>query len=122
DDVAGGAEAVEAQPLSVAAEAQRPIADQTGAEERRSLEVLEAGRDGEAVALVRYRQLGVAAVELITREARPFAEVLPAGAAVGALTAGPAEPRDSHAVARPEAFRSLPGQGHLADDLVPRDE
>jgi hypothetical protein len=37
DDVRRGAESVEADPLGVAGEAQRAVADQAGAEERRDL-------------------------------------------------------------------------------------
>ena len=44
DDVRRGAEAVQAEPLGVAGEAQRAVADQPGAEERRRLEVAEARR------------------------------------------------------------------------------
>ena len=39
DDVGRGAEAVEAEPLGVAGQPQRPVADQPGAEQRRRLHV-----------------------------------------------------------------------------------
>ena len=46
EDVGGGAEAVEADPLGVADQAQRPVADQPGAEQRRRLLVRIGVRDG----------------------------------------------------------------------------
>ena len=69
DDVRSGAEAVDPDALGVAGEAQRPVADQPGAQERRRLEVLVAVGEREAVALVGHRALGVAAVEVVAREA-----------------------------------------------------
>ena len=63
DDVRRGAEAVEPEPLGVAREAQRAVADQARAEERRRLEIRVPVGEREAVALVRDGQLGVAAVE-----------------------------------------------------------
>ena len=48
EDVGGGAEAVEADPLGIADQAQRPVADQPGAEQRRRLHVRVALGDREA--------------------------------------------------------------------------
>ena len=76
EDVGGGAEAVEADPLGVADQAQRPVADQPGAEQRRRLLVRVARGDREAEALVGDRQLGVAAVDVVAGEAGAVAEVL----------------------------------------------
>ena len=112
DDVRGGPEAVEAEPLRVAREPERAVADQPGAEERRRLQVGVPVRDREAEALVGDRPFRVAAVEVVAGEARPLAEVLPPGAAVAALPARPAEPRH----AEPAAVLGL------ADDLVAGNE
>ena len=68
DDVRRGAEAVQAEPLGVAGEAQRAIADQPRAQERRRLEVAEAVRDRKAEALVGDSPLRVAAVDVVARE------------------------------------------------------
>ena len=83
--------------------AQRAVADQPGAEERRRLHVVEALRDRKAEALVRDDELRVAAVELVAGEARAVAEVL-APAAVAALAAGPAEPGHANPLAGREAL------------------
>ena len=107
EDVSGGAEAVEPDPLGVADQAQRPVADQPGAEQRRRLHVRVALGDREAEALVGDRQLGVAAVDVVAGEAGAVAEVLAAAAAVAALAAGPAEPGDADPVADREALRAL---------------
>ena len=120
EDVGGGAEAVEADPLGLADQAQRPVADQPGAEQRRRLLVRVALRERQAEALVGDGQLGVAAVEVIAGEAGVVAEVLAAGAAVAALAVGPAEPGDADAVAGREALRPLARAGDGADDLVAR--
>jgi hypothetical protein len=112
DDVGGGAEAVEADPLGVARKAERAVADQPGAEERRRLEVVETVGNRQAVALVCDDPVRVAAVEVVAGEARRLAEVLAAGEAEAARAVRPAEPRHSEAlpVLRP------------ADDLVAQDE
>src|SRR5206468_6892579 len=123
DDVRRGAEAVEADPLGVVAtQPQRPIPDQPRAQKRRRLEVRVALGDREAVALVGYRQLRVATVQLVAGEPRFHAEVLAAGAAVPALAVGPTEPRDPHPLTDLEALRRLAPGLDAADDLVPRDE
>ena len=103
DDVRGGAEAVEAEPLGVAGHPQRAVADQPGAQQRRGLEVRVAVGDREAEARVGDRVLGEAAVEVAAGEARAVAQVLAAGAAVAARAAGPAQPRHADALARPGA-------------------
>ena len=100
-------------------QAQRPVADQAGAEERGGLEVVVGLGDGKAEALVRDDLLGVAAVELIAGEARAVAQVLPPAQAVTTLAVGPAKPGDADALAGGEAG---PAFGHSPDDLVPGDE
>ena len=61
---------------STAGAAERAVADEPRAEKRRCLVVVISLRDREAVALVGHDELGVAAVEVVPREARPVAEVL----------------------------------------------
>ena len=119
DDVGGGTEPVEPNPRTVAREPERSVADQPGAEERRSLKIGEAVGDGEAESLVGDAELGIASVEVVPREPCPVAEVLPAREAVRTLAAGPAEPGDPYAVPGSEAARA---RDDLADDLVPEHE
>uniref|UniRef100_A0A0U1PBP6 Uncharacterized protein n=1 Tax=Mizugakiibacter sediminis TaxID=1475481 RepID=A0A0U1PBP6_9GAMM len=122
DDVRGGAEAVQPEPARVAGEAQRAVADQAGAEQRRGFGVAVLRGQGEAVARVGERVLGVAAVELIAGEARLLAQVLAAAAAVGANAAGPAQPRHADALAFAEALDARAARHHRADDLVAGDQ
>ena len=79
--------------LRLAAHAQRAVADQPGAQQRRELLVGVARRAAEAVARVGDGVLGHAAVDVAAGEAGPRAEVLAAAAAVLAVAVGPAEPR-----------------------------
>jgi hypothetical protein len=99
EDVGGGAKAVQAEAPRAAGHPQRAVADQPGAQQRRGLRVGVAGWDLEAEALVGERVLGHAAVDVAAGEARQRAEVLAAGAAVGALAAGPPQPGDADAAA-----------------------
>src|SRR5947208_12744248 len=91
-DVRGGAEAVETEPLGVAREPERPIPDQAGAQEGSRLETGIALGKWEAKALIDDRVLGVAAVEVVSGEARMVTEVLAPGAAEGTLAVRPAQP------------------------------
>jgi hypothetical protein len=108
EDVGGGAEAVEADPLGLADQAQRSVADQPGAEQRRRLDVLIVAEDRETEALVGDGQLGIAAVDVVAGEAAVVTEVLPALPAVAAFAVGPAEPGDADALAELEALRPVP--------------
>ena len=112
------AEPVEAEPLGVARQAQRPEADQAGAEQRRRLEIRVAVGNREAEALVGDRVLRVAAVERVAGEARVVAEVLAPRPAVAARAAGPAQPRHADPLARREARRRPGRRRDRADDLV----
>src|SRR5207247_914041 len=88
-----------------------PFARTEGAEGR-ALAAAVAVREREAEALVRNDRLRISPVEVVAREQRPVAQVLPAAAAVAALAVGPAEPRDAEATA-------VLGDPH---DLVAEDE
>src|SRR5262249_47538305 len=92
EDVGSRAEAVEAEGSRIAGETQRAIADEAGAEKRRRLFVRVARGDGKAVALVGEGVLGVAAVDLVSREPRALAEVLAVRQAEAARAARPPEP------------------------------
>ena len=106
------AEAVEPEPLAVAGQPQRAVADQPAAQQRRELQRSPSLGQLEAEALVGDRPLRVAAVDVAAREARPHAQVLAPRAAIRALAARPAQPRH----ADPPAVVGAP------DDLVAEDQ
>ncbi len=107
DDVGGGAEPVQSEPLGIPRHAERAVADQAAAEERCERGGVTLG-EREAEALVGDDPFGVAAVDVVAGEASLLAEVFAAAQAVAAAAAGPAEPR------HPEA----PPVGCDPDDLV----
>ena len=121
-DMSGGTEAVEAEPVGVAGQAQGAVADEAGAQKRCRRHVAILRRQGEAKALVRHRIFGIAAVDVVAGEARLGAEILAAPAAKGALAAGPAEPGHPDARAGRKRRHLRPGFDHRADDLVARDQ
>ena len=106
DDVRGRAEAVEAEPLRVAREPQRPVtrsAPRTAAAPpRRSPKPSGIGKQNRSSATDPLR---VAAVDVVAGEAREVAEVLAARRAVPALAARPAEPRNAEPRARRRSRR-----------------
>jgi hypothetical protein len=122
DDVGGGAEPVQAEALGVPRHPQRPVADQTRAQQRRCLEVRVVPGERQAEALVGERQIGIAAVALIPGEDGAVAQVLPPRSAVAARPVGPPEPRDSDAIADGEPARSVAELRYLGDDLMPGDQ
>src|SRR5262245_23342404 len=64
-DVGGGAKAVEAEPFALTGHDERSITDQAGAQQRRRSHVIVFGGDGETIALVCDRVLGITAVGVI---------------------------------------------------------
>ena len=109
DHVRRRTEPVQAQPVSIAGQLERPVADEPATQEGGDLLVVEFIGQVEAVALVRDREFGVSAIHVAAREARVQAEVLAVRGAVLAGPVGPAEPGHAH---------SSPVLG-AADDLVP---
>ena len=99
DHVRGRPEPVQAEARRVAGEPQRAVADQAAAQQRRRLLGREVVGQRQAEALVGDGQLGVAAVDVASGEARVDAQVLAVGAAVAALAVGVAEPRNADAAA-----------------------
>src|SRR5919198_1984892 len=100
-------------PLAVAREPQCPVTDQAGAQQGCRFRPGIALRQWKAKALVDDRELGVATVDVVTREAGAVAKVLAVRATEPAFAVGAREPRD------PDS----PGLAHhRADDLVPDHE
>src|SRR5947207_2636936 len=71
---------------------------------------------------VRRGVLGVAAVDLVSGEARAVAQVLAGGAAIAALAATPAEPGNADPLSAGEPARARPGGDDRADDFVTEHE
>jgi len=95
DDVRRRAEAVEPDRAGVPRHAQRAVADQAGAEQRRGLRIGGARRQGEAEPGIGDRVLRESTVDVEAGESGPLAEVLPARDAEPARPAGPAQPRNA---------------------------
>jgi hypothetical protein len=74
-----------------------------------------------AVAGIRQRVVGVAAVDLVAGEAGFVAQVLAAAGAVAAVAAGPPQPGHADALAWREAADALAQGRDAADDLVAGD-
>ena len=114
DHVRCRAEAVQAEAPRVAGEPQRAVADQPAAQQRRRLLVGQSVGQRQAVALVGDGQLGEAAVDVASGEARADAQVL----AAAACSSGTCR-RSSRATARrrggrPRSWRRSDGRGRLA--------
>ncbi len=122
DQVCGGAETVDAEGARFAGEAQRAVADQPGAQQRRGVRVVEADGQGEGVRGVGEHQPGVAAVARVAVELRRVAQVLAPGGAMKAVAAGGAEPGHADAVAGAEALDAGADRGDAADHLVAEDQ
>ena len=75
-DMRRRAEAVDAEALAVPCHLQRPVADQTGAEEGCRFRVAVALGQPENVARVRHSKLSVTAIDLIAGEEGAVAEIL----------------------------------------------
>ena len=109
----------ERPPGGTAAQTQRAIPDDPGAEQRRRLLVVEAVRQPVGVRLVDQTGVGVAAVDVPAGERRGQAEVLLAAAAESAAAVGAAEPGDPDPVADGEPFGAGAERVDHADHLVP---
>src|SRR6185312_1166815 len=99
EDMGGGAKTIETDAFRLARETQRAIADQSGAHQRRRLDIAELGWDDETIALVRHGILGIAAVNVVAGEPRARAEIFAAGLAIRAFAAGPPQPGHANSVA-----------------------
>ena len=76
DDVGRRAEAVDSQPPGLTGHHERSIADQTGAQQRRSLCIRIPGGDRKAIPLVRDHVLRITAVDCVPRKAGEVAKIL----------------------------------------------
>ncbi len=121
-NVRGGAKAVQAQAAGIARQTERPISDESGAQQRCGLNIVEPGRQHKAITFRRQRELRVAAVDMVAGEARLLAQIFPAAQAVGASFAGPSQPRHPDPVALAHALHVFTHGSHGGDDLVSGDQ
>jgi hypothetical protein len=84
----------------------RPIADYPGAQQRRGFVIRERRRDRIGILLAHHREIGVAAVVVVTGEARIRAQILAAPPTIDTRPASLAQPSDSDAIAGPKARAS----------------
>ena len=117
-DVGRRAEAVDSEPLPLTRHDQRTVADESGAEQRRRLKVGVPLRKGKTETMVGHGVLGEAAIYLITGKPGCIAEVFLVAAAVSAVAAGPAEPRDTDPVSLLKPLHSFTDPGNPADHLM----
>ena len=121
NDVCGGAEAVDAKSPRVPHKVPRAITDQTCAQQRRGVCIVDPRWKLETIARIRDDVFGVAAIEAVAGEPCVIAQVLLAAQAERALAARPAEPR--HAESRAGRYADTVAlRDNFTDDLVTRNE
>src|SRR2546423_13352255 len=103
-------ETVETQALRIASQPQRAVADQAGAEQRSGMQVVIALGQRKTKAFVGDAKLGIAAVDVITGEARVHAKVLETAAAESAALVDGAEPGNANSLTNRISVRAGPGR------------
>lgn len=120
DDLRRRAETVDAETLCVPRLHEGAIANQPGAEQRRSLRIGVGIRKAKTEPRVGHGVFGVTAIQCVAGELRVVAEVLALGTAKTALPSCPAQPRDADALARLETRDTFAQRRHAPDDFMPR--
>jgi hypothetical protein len=115
-----GSKAKKADSFGIPGHSERPIANQTRAEEGRRLKIRKTGGDRKAKPLVRHSPFSKPPIYLVPREARFFAKIFPPASAKMAFPAGPSQPRHAYAVSFLEMVCVFPPVDNGADDLMPR--
>ena len=118
DDMSGGAEAIDAEPLGVARHHQRPPADQAGAQQRRDRNIVAVLAERESIAGIGNGVRGEAAVARVSGEERTVAEIFHALLAEPADAAGISEPGDSDPVTDPMCRDVAADEIDAADDFM----
>jgi hypothetical protein len=115
-------EAIETESSSVSGHLQRPMSDQTGAQQRRCLNVGVSAWYLKAKALIGHAELGKATVHLIAGIAWVIAQVLLIVSAIVTTLTTSAKPGDTHSITdlKPIHFRS--NRCYPADDLMTRNQ
>jgi len=122
DDMGCGAEAIEAEFLSIAGDVQRPPADKPSAEQWRKRHVGAGFAQREGEARIGDCSGGKTTIARVSGEDRMVAQVFPVYAAIGTEAAGVAEPWDTDAFAHRQPFHAGSDRIDPADDFVARDD
>ncbi len=121
DEVRRRAKAIDTQSTWIAGQAQRAVADEAGTQQRRQMLGRRPIGQGQAVARIGQRVLGVAAVQLVAREAGVLAQVLASAGAKTALPASPAQPGHTDPLPQaPVALHIRPQACDPGHDLMAR--
>ena len=113
-----GAETVYADTFGIARGRQRPVADQSGAQQRGGLRIGIVIGQRETIILVGSRVFRVTAVQRVAGETRLVAQVLAPAQAKAAMPAGVAQPGHAQPLPDGEALDLFALGDHDADDLV----
>jgi hypothetical protein len=118
------AEPIDPQTLCVTRGLQGAVADEAGTEQGRcvGISIIRGRGKRETEAFVRHRQLGVAAVHLVTGKPGTITEVFPAAAAEGAVTIGPPEPGHADPLADLESPSAGACRSYCTHDFVAEDQ
>src|SRR5439155_23077936 len=98
DQMRGVAEPINAEALPVARFAIRPITDQSGAKQRRDLNIIVTIRQMKTVSRVGDGELCITTINCVAGEARVIAEIFSTRSAIGAFAVRPAKPRNPYAI------------------------
>ncbi len=114
----GRAKPVEAERFALTGDFQRPPPDQSGTQQRRQRNRIPGFTEGKGEARVGDGGRGETAITGVTGEQRPVAEILAPLQAIGARTAGMAQPRYAHALAKLTGIHAGPRGVDPTDDFV----
>src|SRR5438270_14011411 len=91
-------ETVNAEPCRIASLAIRPVAEHSGAEKRRKIDIVVFVRQMETISRVGEGEVGVAAVDVIAGKLCAIAKIFSVRSTIRAFAVGPAEPWNADAV------------------------
>src|ERR1700730_5923772 len=100
----------------------RAIAEHSGAEQRRNIDIVIFGRQTKTKSCVGNGELGVTAIDVVAGEARVVAKILAVRSTINAFAIRPAQPRNPDAVADREIFDALAGLLDAPDNLMSQNQ
>ena len=120
NDVRRGAKPVQSEPPRLSSHAQRAVPNQPRAQQWRSLDVAIPRRHRKTESLIGQCEFAVAAIDVVTGEARLRAQIFAPRSTEFAHTAGPTKPRHANPVADLKSLHISTECSHAANDLVAR--